>query len=310
MARKKTSSNDSDKNIHDKFFKEIFSRKEIMIDFIEEIFPENLRNNLNVSTLQLQNDSFTGEELDEYFSDLIYSCEYEGKKTIRISLLLEHKSYIEDFPHFQLNQYLLNIWKEDLKQKQQPTLTIPIIIYHGSRKWKKRPVSSYFQEIDEVLENYIPSFDYLLFDISHYSDEQIRNFKNRFFALSTILLKYSRTKKYFEQIAENFAEIIPVIFEYETNDIAIPLFVYLSLTSDSTKEEITDILNKISPQNENKAMTLYRRLIDEGRQEGREEGRVEAIIRLKKLGMDDSTIANVYDISVQKVREIIESNQK
>lgn len=318
MAKKKASSNDSDKNIHDKFFKEIFSRKEIMVDFIQEIFPEILRNNLNVSTLQLENNSFTGEELDEYFSDLIYSCEYAGKKTIRISLLLEHKSYVEDFPHFQLNQYLLNIWKEDLKQKQQPTLTIPIVIYHGSRKWKKRPVASYFDETDEILENYIPSFDYLLFDISHFSDEQIRNFKNRFFALSTVLLKYSRTKRYFEQIAEDFAEILSVILEYETNDIAIPLFHYLSNTSDATRKEMNDVFNRISPQNENKAMTLYSRLFNEGRQEGIQEGMQEGaknefekgIIRLKEYGMDDATIATINKISIERVRAILVSHKK
>ena len=318
MAKKKTKPSD---NIHDKFFKEIYSRKEIMANLIEEVFPENLRNKLNINTLELENNSFTGEELEEYFSDLIYSCEYEGKQSVRISLLLEHKSYVEDFPHFQLNQYLLNIWKEDIKQKKQPTLTIPIVIYHGSRKWKKRPISSYFATTDEVLETFIPSFDYLLFDISHYSDEQISNFKDKFFALSSLLLKYSRTKKYLDLLVNNFGNILAAVLEYETNNIAIPLFVYLSITSDVSKAEMTEALDKVSPKNKNKTMTLYDRLIDEGIEKGMEKGiekgmekgvektHVEGVTNLHKRGMNETFIAEIFNLSVQKVKEILASQK-
>ena len=48
-------------NVHDKFFKESFSRKETVKGMIQELFPENLRNKINLESLELTNNSFTDE---------------------------------------------------------------------------------------------------------------------------------------------------------------------------------------------------------------------------------------------------------
>jgi Putative transposase, YhgA-like len=42
-------------NPHDKFFKESFSRIEVARSFIEEIFPKELSEKINLETLQLTN---------------------------------------------------------------------------------------------------------------------------------------------------------------------------------------------------------------------------------------------------------------
>ena len=40
-------------NPHDKFFKESFSRLEVAKSFIEEVFPKDMRDKMNLNTLQL-----------------------------------------------------------------------------------------------------------------------------------------------------------------------------------------------------------------------------------------------------------------
>lgn len=83
-------------NPHDKFFKEIFSKKEEVQDLIINTLPKYLTNKIDFSSLQLDNTSYVDEELKTSFSDLVYNCIYKGKTTIKISLLLEHKSYRPD----------------------------------------------------------------------------------------------------------------------------------------------------------------------------------------------------------------------
>src|ERR1700712_2297198 len=94
-------------NIHDKFFKENFSKKEIAAEFLQTIFPETLKAVIDLASLELSNASFVDEELAENFADLVYLADYQGNTKVQISLLLEHKSFKDDYPHLQLMRYML-----------------------------------------------------------------------------------------------------------------------------------------------------------------------------------------------------------
>jgi predicted transposase/invertase (TIGR01784 family) len=115
-------------NPHDVFFKEVFSDKDNAVDFIKGVFPEELKEKLDLSTLALDNNSYVDEELKETFSDIVYNCLYQGQKYIKITLLFEHKSYVPDYPHLQLLKYMLNIWMTQEKQKEELTHIVPVIL--------------------------------------------------------------------------------------------------------------------------------------------------------------------------------------
>ena len=118
-------------NPHDKLFKEIESIKENAEDLIRGTFPANLLERIDLGSLKLDNNSYIDENLQEYFSDLVYECKYTGKVTIKISLLFEHKSYVPDFINLQLLKYILGIWEAQIKQKKKPQIIIPMVFYHG-----------------------------------------------------------------------------------------------------------------------------------------------------------------------------------
>jgi predicted transposase/invertase (TIGR01784 family) len=149
---------------HDKFFKETFSRTDITADFLQACLPGDIHAKLDLSSLRRKTDSHTDEQLNEHFADLIFSILCDGKP-IRITLLLEHKSYPVKYPHFQLNRYLLNVWEQQIRQKNKLTPILPIIIYHGQSRWQKRPLSAYFPGIAIELTTYLPAFDYVLIDL-------------------------------------------------------------------------------------------------------------------------------------------------
>ncbi|MBN2893107.1 MAG: Rpn family recombination-promoting nuclease/putative transposase [Bacteroidales bacterium] len=97
-------------NTHDKFFKEVFSKKEEVKEFIEKSLPKKVVNNLKLETLQLDNTEYSTKNLKLSFSDVVYNCEYGNNKTVKITLLFEHKSYSVANPYLQLLEYLLRVW--------------------------------------------------------------------------------------------------------------------------------------------------------------------------------------------------------
>ncbi len=171
---------------HDKFFKSTFSIKEVAQDYIEQFLPKEVSNSLNLNTLEHSDTSYVDNALSEHFSDIVYHCESKGSEPIRISLLFEHKSYVPQYPHLQLLRYLVNAWENDLKDKKILTVTIPIILYHGQRKWHYKPFNKYFKLPNEKLTKYIPNFDYHLSDLSNYSDENLLQLKAGFL-INTLL---------------------------------------------------------------------------------------------------------------------------
>ena len=162
-------------NTHDKFFKELFSVRENALDFINGAFPIEIKEKIIPESLKLDAGSYTDEKLNEYFSDIVYSCSLKGGEEINISLLFEHKSYPVKYIHFQLLRYMLNIWESNIKQDTSLQIVIPMIIYHGKSGWKKRKMSNYFNITENWLLRFVPDFDYLLTDLSSYTDSQIKD---------------------------------------------------------------------------------------------------------------------------------------
>ena len=80
-------------NPHDKFFKETFSRPEIVRDFLQNYLPAELVNLLNLDSLELQKDNFVDDDLQEHFSDLLYKVQLHDGRFAYIYFLFEHKSY-------------------------------------------------------------------------------------------------------------------------------------------------------------------------------------------------------------------------
>ncbi|MBD2756207.1 Rpn family recombination-promoting nuclease/putative transposase [Spirosoma validum] len=295
---------------HDKFFKETFSRFDVLTDFIQVFLPSEIVQKFHFDSLVRESDSYLDSQLSEYFVDLLFSINY-GSQQIQIALLLEHKSYIEDFPHFQLNQYLLNYWTTQIKAKHPLIPVIPIIVYHGERRWKKQPVINYFGKLDNTLAAFVPSFDYVLIDLNTINDQRLSAFKTDYARLTALLLQNSRHQQRLLRIFKRFNQV----FDHLTQDsvgraFIETTFIYVYWTTNLTKDQVVTIFRKISIQTGAVAMTTAERLINEGLEKGIEQGvelaTVRAIKSMLKLNMDAKTIAAALDIPLTNVNDLIQ----
>lgn len=297
-------------NPHDKFFKETFSRLEVAQSFIEEVFPPDLLERLNLSALKRVNDSFTDAELEEYLADIVYQTEYAGQKTL-VTLLFEHKSYVQKYPHLQLLQYILNVWKEERKQKKKLSVVIPVIIHHGEGTWKYKSMKSYFKGLHPSLDRFIPDFDYLLFTLDKIDDNQIANFQNLLLSVTTMLLKHSHDKNdEFMKLSSFWAEKLNRLDAEKQLEFIQTVFLYIENALNLTQEDLTPIFTEVSTNVNDIAMTIADQIrikvTDQVKLETFESTTFNYVKGLWEAGQKADYIANVFKLPLQKVEEIIQ----
>ncbi len=110
---------------HDAFFKNLFAKREEAKHFLEKTIPPEFLKKLDMVSLRLDTTNYVSNELNKFFADVVYDCDYftnEKKEKIKISLVFEHKSYVENFIHLQLLKYLISIWDLQIKQAKDKKL--------------------------------------------------------------------------------------------------------------------------------------------------------------------------------------------
>ena len=225
-----------------------------------------------------------------------------------VTLLFEHKSYTVTFPHIQLLQYIINIWKQEIKEKKKNlSLIIPIVIHHGDKKWAYKSMKSYFVDLPNDLYKFIPDFDYLLFSLADIGDDKLASFKNVILSMSAMLLKHSHDKNDdFLKLTPFWLEKLKELDAQRQLDFIRSVFVYIQNAIDLTNKEIPPIFTQVSNNVNDIAMTIADHIRAEEREITMELATLNFIRNLLKKGYDASFIAEITELSVRKVQDIIQ----
>ncbi len=284
--------NKSVNNPHDKMFKSILSKKEEAQEFLIQTLPERFSNRLNYNSLKLSKESFVNSELQEYFADIVYTCNYftdENKsEEIKISLIFEHKSYPEEFPHLQLLMYMTEAWKQqrDKKAKKLQAI-IPIIFYHGKKDWEVLPFEKYFTYVDDIILEAIPKFNYHFVNAKNYDNEQIFDlFKDTPLKVYFLLAKNIPYQEILLSLLKRIFEI-NILFdnEIQKKEFYRSIIYYLLSTSQSETIDKIDEIMKTTTYSED-FVTVAESLILKGRNQGILEGRNQGILEGKNKGLE------------------------
>ena len=214
-------------NPHDKLFKAAFSEKDVVIDFIDNFLPERVGDKIYKDSLTLMPVSYIHPSLADFYSDIVYSCEF-GESSIQITLLFEHKSYVPEYPHLQLLRYMVEAWFQMLKQEEELKPIIPIVVYHGKDKWAIRSFEEYFGTIDPALRPFLPSFEYLLTDLNKWSDERLEKLSMGILRQALVLLKDTRNQMDIRPFfLELFSSLEPYTQANQYSNLLISFSVYI-----------------------------------------------------------------------------------
>lgn len=235
-------------SLHDTLFKETQKRKANVVDLLQASLSSNLFNSLDTDTLNIDETEYTDEELRKYFSDMVYNCNIDNNNNkIKISLLFEHKSFIDENIYFQVLNYITKIWNLTIKQEKKPTPIVPILFYHGDKEWEIGNLYDKFSGINDEMKRYIPNFEIVFINLQQYTDEEIiKLFKN---VANQIIFLIMKNIKDVNKIKQNIKEYLELGKEYYNEDegryFLISIIKYLFNILNLNKQERDEIINKI-----------------------------------------------------------------
>ena len=267
MAEKKEQK--SIKNPHDKFFKETLGMRKNARSFLENYLPVQIRELIEIDSLEIEKDSFVTQELQDYYSDLLYKVKF-GSYDGYIYLLFEHKSYSEKWICLQLLEYILQIWKVKKGDGEQLPIIVPLVLYHGKTTWKIGvKLSDLLQYKEPRLMNYVPDFEYLLYDLTKYEDQDIQGIAKLKVAL--YLMKYIWSADIVARL-EKILSLLQGLPQSEM-EFLVTITIYVLYTTEIPISKLVEIVEKnVSQRGGEMIMTTAEKLIEEGIRKGEEIG--------------------------------------
>jgi len=307
-------------NTHDKFFKSLFSRKKEVREFVSKIISPEIVKNLKLDTLVLDKTEYLDKHLRISYSDLVYNCKYGDGTNVKISLLFEHKSQPELFPHLQLLGYMLRIWGIQIKQHQNLTVVIPIIFYHGKKEWQTKPFDAYFNNIDKELQKFIPSFDYELIDTSTYSDKELAEyFESIELQIGLLVMKnIFNEQEIIQKLSFIFNDLNKLLQTEQGKQFFDTIVTYMLNATSIDTNKYLETMRNISQQAEQQFVSTAMKLelqgmekgIERGIEQGLEQGLEQVALKLIKKGYDNQIIIDITNLSVEKIEQLREQRGK
>ncbi len=297
-------------NPHDHFFRDSFSRPEIIRDFIQEYLPIELLADIELDTLNLEDGSFVDEEMQTHHSDMLYSFQRTDSETSYIYLLFEHKSYPDSEVALQLLRYMVRIWSQVPRENGKLRPIVPLVIYHGERRWQIASDFHSMLNLPEAWKPHTPQFDYLLYDFSHRSDAAIRGEIWLRVCLMVLRTIFDPT------LHDQFPDVVKLAFELSNQRRGVDyirtiMYYFGKATEKVTYKRIKEVV-EAHEQGANIMATMeqelmergYKRGIVQGIEQGIERGKYEkAIETARKLLVfhDAVTVSELLGLSLEDV---------
>ena len=262
---------------HDRFVRETLSHKDNAASFLENYLPAEIKNLVDLGSLEIEKDSFIAQDLQDYYSDLLYKVKFCGHDGY-VYLLFEHKSYNEKWIALQLLEYILQIWKLKKSQGQKLPVVVPLVLYHGTSQWKiGLKLSDILEYHDTRLREYIPDFRYLLYDLTTRSDAEI--YGSAQLKAMLFLLKYRDS-----ELLAQLGKILSLMKNLPDSELGYlqSITIYVLSTTNIEVNQFAQIASQnLSSKGGNIIMTTAERLIAQGIKEGEIKGEIKGKIEGK-----------------------------
>jgi len=309
---------------YDVGFKKLFSDKINVCWFITEIIPEPGLKNYSQLDIEIVATESINAQWKTRRSDMVYRLPYSSSW---VYLLVEFQSRPNKQMHCRIYEYMFLIQKKYQTNKGLP-LVVPVVLYNGTEKWF--PVTQFADNIEyaEDFPEYAQRLNYIFIDVRDIPEDKLLNGNN---VLAAAL--------YIDQVATNPDSVVERLLELGKN-IRIPeeqreelaewLYHAVLKSYKIPQGEINELFAKskilgVEEMFQSTAMKIKKGLTEEkkrirlesrieGRIEGRMEGRMEAQLEIARNlileGAEDSFIAKVTGLDIEKVKELRNQQQK
>lgn len=284
-------------NVHDKFIRAILSDKSIAEAYFRRCLPPAIERQLDFSTLIRESCTYISSQLRETMSDIVYGCEIKNKKEkVKISLLIEHKSYPEKYTPVQIGSYIFSALHEQVKLRQPLRVVIPVLLYHGKGKWKYYTLNALFEGISDEWRAFIPDFSYIYDNLGEIEDLQIVQLQNCFLCASMLALKHTYEVSWLKHNAPRLLALTTGVEQH----LRISYFIYLLRRANFREDELQELALALPGEPKKQVMNTFDRIFADGK---KEEARKIALTMLSK-GFSAEQVSELTGLPIKVVLKL------
>lgn len=284
---------------HDIVFKQFLSHPETARDFLDIHLPSVLHHICDLNTLQLESGSFIEENMQAYYSDILYSLKTQTGKGY-IYALVEHQSSPDRHMAFRLMRYAIAAMQRHLDAGHDTLpLVIPVLFYHGLVS----PYPYSMRWLDEfTLPALVEKFytaEFPLVDITVTPDDEIM--QHRRVAILEILQKHIRLL----DINELADKLVILINQNTLTSAQLKTVLHYILETGKVENQQTFIhyLASQSSEHRDTIMTVAEYLRNEGREEGQRVAALRIAREMLKNGLALPLVISVTGIDEQTLHQ-------
>ncbi len=285
-------------NPHDALVKRTFGSVEHAEGELRAVLPRAIVDAIDWSTLSLQPQRPINDELRERHIDLLYRVVLRGHPTYLYTVFEAQRTVDKAMP-LRLLVYMSRIWDDWLRTRREgdepswpPPPILPVVLYHGEGGWNQsRQFSEVFEltpTVSQTLAPYLPSFEFMLDDLTQVSDEELlaRGLSN-LGQLVLGALKHGTDHDLNSDFFPMWHTSIRLLLAQRGGSDELRTIMWYLLQVNPAMEQNTlgaIMMESFGPEAEQVVLTAGQRMLRdsrlEGRQEGRQEGQVALLLRL------------------------------
>ncbi len=298
---------------HDTLARAVFSHVHYAAEEFRCALPAAIVDRLELSALQLCNETFVGKDMRKLHVDFLYRAPLDGAEAY-IYLLMEHQSTVDKLMPFRLWQYMGAIWAWYLQGHQGQTqlpVVIPMVLHHSKKGWTgPRTIRDLFmlpEDGKEALEGYLPQLSFILDDISLQEDHELRaRAMQAVPRLALWALKNARHESDLLHKMQDWVEVLREVSEAASGAEAIGTIMRYILNQSETDPKALGqfLLEQVGEKALEAYMTgaevLRQEGVREGKREGVREGRREGMREGRREGHDEALRATLVDLLEQR----------
>ena len=151
--------------------KEIFSHKQVVIDFLRDYVRQPWVRSMDFDSLEKVNSSYVHEIEQQRIGDIVWRLKLkDGGGWVYMYLLLELQSSVDRYMALRMMVYVGLLYQDLIKQKNLGTDGLlppifPAVIYNGKRPWSAAlSLSELITPVPEQMRMWLPNINYFVLD--------------------------------------------------------------------------------------------------------------------------------------------------
>ena len=244
-------------------------------DFVKSFLPKAVSQRIDPESIKVIDTEKTDRKYRKFYLDLSVSCRLSGSES-EIYIVFEHKSYPDKLTLIQILNYCAVVWETCIRNKEPLKPIIPVVFYHGRRKFNLPTDFSDYFEVDDAIRDYLLDFSIVLFDTNQRTDDEIlRTCGNMYLAASILAMKH---------IFKDIRSLAPVLRQIVRldRDRFLMVLEYVIMAKDIKEEELEELIKDAGGD---VMPSLAQKWLEQGRQQGLQQGMQQGIRQGMQQGM-------------------------